>query len=143
MYPLVGHIKEVGPVHWWCKEYDVCDNLDTELVTENGVSINAAMSWTKLRPRFSVQVTGEKGDMYTDLMIGPYKLDVTVGGRTTTWNEKGITWYIDLVQFKHPSFKEQYQHFYQLVKEGGSPMITIEDEINMLETLKQISSKMG
>jgi predicted dehydrogenase len=143
LYPLVGHIKEIGQVHWWCKTYDVCDNLDTELVTERGVSINAAMSWTKLRPRFSVQVTGENGDMYTDLMIGPYKLDITVGGRTTTWNEKGITWYLDLVQFKHPSFKEQYQHFYQLVKEDATPMITVDDAINMVETMKKVSDKMG
>ena len=143
LYPLAGHIQGIGPVHWWCKDYDVCDNLDTELVSEKGVQINAAMSWTKLRPRFSVQVTGEHGDMYTDLMIGPYKLDITVGGRTTTWKEKGISWYLDLVQFKHPSFKKQYQHFYQLVKEAASPMITVDDEINMLETMNKVSEKMG
>ena len=139
----MGHIKDVGSVHWWCKEYDVCDNLDTELVSERGVQINAAMSWTKLRQRFSIKVTGEKGDMYTDLMTGPYKLDITVGGMTQSWNEKGITWYLDMVQFKHPSFKNQYQHFYKLVKEDATPIITIDDEINMVETMKQVSEKMG
>lgn len=143
LYPFVGHIKEIGSVHWWCKEYDVCDNLDTEFISENGVPINASMSWTKLRPRFSVHLVGEKGGLYSDLMLSPYKLEITIGGRTTTWNEKGIKWYLDLVQFKHPSFKGQYQHFYQLVKEGASPMITVDDEINMLETLDQISKKMG
>ena len=141
-YPLVGHIKEIGPVQWWCKKYDVCDNMDAELVSVSGVPINASMSWTKLRPKFSVSVKGEHGSMYSELMMGPFKLDITVGGRTTKWREKGVKWYLDLVQFKHPSFKNLYQHFYQLVKECGSPMITVEDEINMLETMKQISDKM-
>jgi len=76
-------------------------------------------------------------------MLDPFKLSITLDGRTTTWREKGVKWYIDLVQFKHPSFKNQYQHFYQLVKEGGSPMISVDDEINILETLEQISKKMG
>ena len=143
LYPLVGHIKEIGPVHWWCKEYDVCDNMTAELLSGRGVPIDAAMSWTKLRQRFSIKVIGEKGYMYTDLMMGPYKLDIIVDGQTTTWNEKGITWYLDLVQFKHPSFKNQYQHFYQLVKEDTTPMVTLDDEINMLETMKQVSDKMG
>ena len=142
LYPLVGHISEVGSVHWWCKEYHVCDNLDTELVSERGVTINASMSWTKLRPRFSLHIVGEKGDIYTDLMLGPYKLEVTVGGRRNMWKEKGIKWYMDLVQFKHPSFMKQYQHFHQLVKEGSSPRITIEDEINMLETMNKVSDMM-
>ena len=143
LYPFVGRIKDVGSVHWWCKEYDVCDNMTAELLSGRGVPIDAAMSWTKLRQRFSIKVIGEKGYMHTDLMMGPYKLDIIVDGQTTTWNEKGITWYLDLVQFKHPSFKNQYQHFYQLVKEDTTPMVTLDDEINMLETMKQVSDKMG
>ena len=142
-YPFVGHIKEIGPVHWWCKEYNVCDNLDTDLIPEKGVPINASMSWTKLRPRFSVHIAGEKGELYTDLMLGPHKLEITIDGNTNTWKEKGMKWYLDLVQFKHPSFKNQYQHFYQLIKEGEPPKITIDDEINILQTAKLISDKMG
>lgn len=143
VYPIAGHINGVGSVNWWCEDYDVCDNMETELTTKTGVSVDASMSWTKLRPRFSVAVNGERGRMYTDLMINPYKLEVKVNGETKQWKEKGIKWYLDLVRFKHPSFKNQYLHFYELVKEGGSPMITVDDEINMLETMSLVSGKMG
>ena len=143
VYPLVGHVERVGLINSWCKEYDVCDNLVAELFANNDVLINSAMSWTKIRPRFSVSVDGEKGNLYTDLMINPYKLDITMQGKTTTWKDKGVGWYLDMVQFKHPSFKNQYEHFYHLVKEGGDPMITVEDEINMIETKTKILEKMS
>jgi predicted dehydrogenase len=142
VYPLVGHIGDVGSVNWWCKDYDVCDNMKAELTSKTGVPIHASMSWTKLRPRFSVSVKGERGSLYTDLMINPYKLDVKVDKETTQWKEKGIKWYLDLVQFKHPSFKNQYQHFYQLIIGGGSPLISVDDEINILVTMDKISEKM-
>ena len=142
VYRLVGHIKDVETVTWDCREYEVCDNMDAKLVSETGIPIYTTMSWTKIRPRFVVSVSGDKGSMCTDLMMSPYKLDITVNGRKTTWKEKGIKWYLDLVQFKHPSFKNQYQHFYQLAKECGSQMITIDDEINILESIERISDNM-
>ncbi len=53
------------------------------LKSENGVSINASLSWTKLRPRFSVSVNGERGRLYTDLMMNPFKLEATIDSETT------------------------------------------------------------
>lgn len=143
VYPIVGHIKEVGPVNWWCRAYEVCDNLDVELKTHSGVSVNASMSWTKLRPRFAVALQGTKGSMYTDLMLDPHKLEITVGDRTRSWRDKGVKWYLDLVRFKHPSFKNQYMHFVQLVKGNASQILTVDDEINMLETMGKVSGKMS
>ena len=140
--PITGHIQEVKSLKWWCKDYEVCDNMETELESEKGILVNARLSWTKLRPRFSVTVNGEKGRLYTDLMINPFKLEARVDGKTTTLKEKGVKWYLDLVQFKHPSFENQYRHFYQLVKENAPPIITIDDEINIIETIEKISKQM-
>jgi predicted dehydrogenase len=142
LYPLVGHIEEVNNVNWWCKDYNVCDNMNVRLISNTGVPINASMSWTKLRPRFSVTLVGTKGSLYTDLMINPYRLDITVNGIITRWKKNGIKWYFDLVRFKHPSFKAQYIHFYQLVTEGCSPIISVDEEINILETMNWITKKM-
>ena len=139
---IAGHIRDVKSLKWWCKDYEVCDNMETELETENGARVNARLSWTKLRPRFSVAVNGENGRLYTDLMINPFKLEATVDGQTTTIKEKGVKWYLDLVQFKHPSFENQYRHFYDLVKENAKPIITIDDEINILQTIEKISKQM-
>ncbi len=143
VYPLAGHVDEVTSVNWWCKNYDVCDNVHTELVAKKDIPISASMSWTKIRPRFSITVEGENGSLFTDLMLGPYKLESVIDDKTSTWDEKGLGWYLDLIQFKHPSFKNQYKHFHHLVKEMGAPMITIDDEINILETIIMVSRKMG
>jgi hypothetical protein len=76
-------------------------------------------------------------------MMNPYKLEVSLNGKQETISEKGIRWYIDLIKFKHPSFKNQYHHFNQLVMGKESPKITIDDEINILETMKLVSDRMG
>ena len=57
--------------------------------------------------------------------------------------EKGLGWYLDLIQFKHPSFKNQYQHFYNIITEGVTPRISIDDEVNMLETMDRVKEKMS
>ncbi len=142
VYPIVGHIDEVGSLDWWCKDYEVCDNMDVKLVSKTGIPVAASMSWTKLIPRFSLTINGMKGSLYSDLMMDPYKVELTTGGKTSTWKEKGISWYLDLVKFRHPSFRNQYRHFYDLIKNGGAPLITLDDEINILETMDRVSGKM-
>lgn len=142
IYPIAGHIEDVDLLKWWCKDYDVCDNMNFQMNTKTGIVINSEMSWTKIRPRFSLKVNGTNGFLHTDLMFNPYKVDIIINGKTNTWKAKGIRWYFDLVQFKHPSFKKQYEHFHDLVNEGGSPMIDIDDEINMLKTMTKILEKM-
>jgi len=140
--PIVGHINAVESVDWWCKDYDVCDNMKVCLGTSN-VSVDANLSWTSLRPRFIVSVECENGRLCSDLMMNPYKLEVSLNGHQETIREKGIGWYIDLIKFKHPSFKNQYHHFNQLVNGKERPKITIDDEINILETMKLVSDSMG
>lgn len=142
VHPIVGHIKDVQSVEWWCKDYEVCDNMTAKLESMNGVEVDAYMSWTKLRPKFGVSVDGEAGRLFTDLAMNPFKLEVTINGEQEIIREKGVGWYLDLVKFKHPSFKDQYEHFYQLVKQGKKPKITISDEINILETIDKVSAKM-
>ena len=142
VYPIVGHIDEVDSLDWWCKEYEVCDNMDAKFVSKTGIPVVVSMSWTKLRPRFSLTVNGEKGSLYSDLMMEPYKVELKTGDQTSIWNEKGISWYIDLVKFRHPSFRNQYRHFCDLIKNGGSPLITLDDEINILEVMGKVSGRM-
>lgn len=140
--PIVGHINAVESVDWWCKDYPVCDNMKACLETSN-VSVDASLSWTTIRPRFVVSVDCENGRLCSDLMMNPYKLEVSLNGKQETISEKGISWYIDLIKFKHPSFKNQYHHFNQLIMGKERPKITIDDEINILETMKLVSDRMG
>jgi len=140
--PIIGHINAVESVDWWCKNYDVCDNMEARLSASN-VSVDANLSWTTLRPRFVVSVDCDNGRLCSDLMMNPYKLEVSLNGKQETISEKGIRWYIDLIKFKHPSFKNQYHHFNQLVMGKESLKITIDDEINILETMKLVSDRMG
>jgi predicted dehydrogenase len=139
--PLVGHINTVGSVDWWCKDYDVCDNMKARLRAGN-VFVDAHLSWTSFRQRFMVSVDCENGRLFSDLMMNPYKLEVSLNGKQETISEKGISWYIDLIRFKHPSFKNQYHHFNQLIEAKIPPKLTIDDEINILETMKLVSDNM-
>jgi predicted dehydrogenase len=141
IYPMTGHISEVVSVNWWCKSYDVCDNMTTRLQSEK-IPVTASLSWTKLRQRFSVSTEFENGRLSTDLMMNPYKMEAEIDGRKETIKEKGVSWYLDLISFKHPSFKEQYSHFHSLIENGGKPRLTIDDEINILETINRIKEKM-
>ncbi|MCW4013938.1 MAG: Gfo/Idh/MocA family oxidoreductase [Candidatus Bathyarchaeota archaeon] len=138
---LVGHINSVEYVDWWCKNYDVCDNMKTRFGTST-VSVDASLSWTTLRPKFVVSIDCENGSLCSDLMMNPYKLEVSMNGKQETISEKGISWYIDLIKFKHPSFKNQYHHFNQLITGKEPQRITVEDEINILETMKLVSDSM-
>jgi predicted dehydrogenase len=90
-------------------------------------------------PRFRVEVEGTQGRLETDLMIGPYSVTVEKGGRSETFNERGLDWYLDLVRFKHPSFQGQYRHFAGLVAGTEEPLITVEDEAAMLGIMERAS----
>lgn len=137
--PLIGSVKSVDTVKSWRKNYDVCDNVQVEFTTKSNIPVTASLSWTKLRPKFSVIIEGEKGTLYSDLMLEPYKLKINNNGKTHTLKEKGMRWYFDLVRFMHPSFLNQYQHFHQIIEKYLPPRITIDDEINIVETIAKVS----
>jgi predicted dehydrogenase len=141
VHTIAGHITDVETVEGWCKDYDVCDNM-TAKIRVGEIPVDAYLSWTKIRPRFSISVDFENGRLYTDLMINPYKLEVSIKGIQKTIKEKGMGWYLDLIKFKHPSFKNQYNHFLNLIQGTGKPKITIDDEINILDTIVKVSEKM-
>jgi predicted dehydrogenase len=135
---LAGRANRVENVSGACKKYDVCDNLYASLETERGVRIDCTASWTRMIPTFAVAIEGEKGRITSDFAINPYKYVVEVDGVKTTKSGRGLDWYLDLAQFKHPSFPEQYRHLDKLIHEGGVPRITIEDEIAMLSVMREM-----
>jgi len=137
--PMAGRVRDVRDLSWWCRQYEVCDNIRATLNAEGGAEIDCSMSWTRLVPRFEVEVEGTQGRLETDLMIGPYSVTVEKGGRRETIKERGLDWYLDLVRFKHPSFQGQYRHFAGLVAGTEEPMITVEDEAAMLGIMERVS----
>jgi len=138
--PMAGRVRDVRDLSWWCRQYEVCDNIRATLNAEGGAEIDCSMSWTRLVPRFEVEVEGTQGRLETDLMIGPYSVTVEKGGRRETIKERGLDWYLDLVRFKHPSFQGQYRHFAGLVAGTEEPLITVDDEAAMLGTMERVSA---
>ena len=140
---FAGRIKEVRDLAWWCKQYRVCDNIKATLETITGIKIDFSLSWTRLVPRFKVALEGTDGRIETDLMVGPYTVTVDRDGRVETIKERGVDWYLDLVQFKHPSFQRQYKHFARLVSGIDKPVITVDDETSMLGVIKKVNELMA
>jgi predicted dehydrogenase len=137
--PLIGVIKEIEEVDWWCKSYKVCDNLRASLKTERNVSLDIRMSWTRLVPRFRIDLLGTKGIIHSDLMMNPYKVTTEKDGKKIDYNTGGLAWYLDLVRFKHPSFIKLYEHFEKLISNGEEPRISLDDEIGMIKIIENVS----
>ncbi len=139
---IAGKPERVVEVSGICKKYEVCDNLHVTVETERGVALDCTASWTRTIPTFAVVVEGEKGRLKSDFAINPYSYTLEAEGNKTKTSERGPGWYLDLLQFKHPSFSEQYRHFDSLIHRGGEPRITIDDEIAMLKVIQEIGDKL-
>ena len=139
---LAGTAVDVKELRWWCDDYPVCDNMETTLVTDRGVDLECSMSWTKLVPSFGVEVHGYDGRLKAELMMKPYRVSLESRGRKKVYNDRGLGWYLDLVRFRHPSFRNQYLHFHRLTSGLEPPRITVDDEIHILEVVEKISEIM-
>lgn len=139
--PLAGRADSVGEVSGRCKRYEVCDNMTLTLGTEGGVEVECSLSWTRLIPRFRVEVLGSRGRMFSDLMMSPYTVTIEAAGERKRFKDRGLGWYLDLVQFKHPSFQSQYRHLVALVAGRGEPRISIDDEVAMLRMIDLVTER--
>jgi len=139
---VAGKPERVAEVSGVCKKYEVCDNLHVIVDTELGVTLDCTASWTRTIPTFAVVIEGEKGRLMSDFSINPYSYTLEAEGRKTKTSERGPGWYLDLIQFKHPSFPEQYRHLDSLVHGGGEPRITVDDEIAMLRVMQEIGDRL-
>jgi predicted dehydrogenase len=139
---VAGRVAEVEEVSWWCKSFDVCDNMEVRLRTEHGVGLDCSLSWTRMIPTFRLDLYGSKGSLHTDLAINPFSYTLETNEMRRKFKSRGLDWYLDLVRFKHPSFREQYRHLAKLVDGTETPRITIDDEITILETMERVSAQL-
>lgn len=139
---VAGRPIRVADVSGVCKKYEVCDNLHATVETEHGVELDCTASWTRMIPTFAVAIEGEKGRLTSDFAINPYSYTLEAEGRKTKTSERGVGWYLDLIQFKHPSFPEQYRRLDKLVHGGGEPRISIDDEIAMLRVMEEMGDRL-
>jgi hypothetical protein len=139
--PLIGQVNEVKEVRYWCKSYEVCDNLLASMTSEKNISLDVKLSWTRLIPRFYVKILCTRGLLFTDLMMRPYTLNMKTekGNQSLNLGEKWYTSIFEVIRFKHPSFKNLYEHFEKLSRFNEEPRISIDDEIQMLKVIKQVS----
>jgi predicted dehydrogenase len=140
---VAGRPSKLLNVSGKCRKYDVCDNLQADIETVSGAKLDCTASWTRTIPTFAVAIKGEKGGITSDFAINPYSYTVESEGAKKKTSERGIDWYLDLAQFKHPSFPEQYRHLDKLVHEGGEPRITVDDEIAMLAVMKELGDRIA
>jgi len=136
--PIAGAAKTVERVEAWRKRYEVYDNVEVSVMTGGGVGIDCSLSWTSLVPRFRVEALGSRGRIRTDLMLSPYTVTIEAGGENRKVKGRGLGWYLDLVRFRHPSFKNQYRHLVGLVEGSEEPMLGIEEEIGMLRVMEEV-----
>lgn len=138
-----GRIGEVTGTQFWKKNHSVPDNAHFSLRTERGISLDVTLSWTRLIPCFRIGLIGSEGRIDLDLMRSPDTLRIASKGTETTMrSERGPMRYLKLMALEHPSFPNQYLHFLRVIEGKENALVTIEDEINMVQTMEEITSNM-
>ncbi|MFB0543266.1 MAG: hypothetical protein ACETVR_00645, partial [Candidatus Bathyarchaeia archaeon] len=108
---------------------------------EHGTPLEVTLSWTKLIPTFRVEVMGEEGRVELDLMRAPQSFKLLSKGAETKIRLEGrIREYLKLMRINHPSFRNQYLHFLHIIKGMEKPIITLDDEVNIVRTIEGIVS---
>ncbi|MFQ6053996.1 MAG: Gfo/Idh/MocA family protein [Candidatus Bathyarchaeia archaeon] len=143
-HPLAGVAEKVVELEGWRESYDVVDNMRLRLRTDRGVELDCFMSWTRLIPRFRVEVAGTSGRVETDLMRSPFGVTIdSGGGRRRIAERRGLRLYLDLLRFKHPSFQRQYRHLRAIVAGVEEPRITVDDEAEMIGTMERVAEHLS
>lgn len=139
LFPFTGHDLDVIDTRWWCSSFDVCDNLVTSMKTKEGTDIKCSLSWTSIIPKFIINLIGDSGCISTELMWNPYTVKIKTNGISKTYKSRGLDWYMDLIRFRHPSFRNQYIHFEKLVKGLEKPRINVEDELAIVKIVEEVA----
>lgn len=139
VYEVAGMAKEVEDVDGWRESYNVVDNMRLAFRTDKGVSVKCYISWTRLIPRFKVEIIGSEGVIKADLFRAPYSLIIeSKKSKRKICMRKGLGQYLDLLRVGHPSFVGQYIHLYKVMMGEEEPRINLDDEIEMIKIMKKI-----
>ena len=133
---------ELIDVKAWKRRYPVYDNLSFTLGDTDGVMFDCTMNWTSLIPGFGLEIVGDRGVITMDLMKFPYRVNIKSETRSTVIDKKGLGKYLEVVKFEHPAFRKQYEHFMDIVEGRIDPTFTIEDEIQMLRIMDEVTLKL-
>jgi len=136
---LAGGAGDVVDLKGWREGFDVVDNVRLLLRTDGGVDVGCFMSWTRLIPRFRVEVTGTSGRVEMELMRSPFSLTVeSADAREKLSLKRGLGLYLDLLRFRHPSFQGMYRHLQGLVAGSEASRITLDEEVDMVRTMEEV-----
>lgn len=138
-YGLAGEALEIVDVRGRRESYDVVDNINLQLRTNQDVELDCVMSWTRLLPCFKVEAHCTMGRVETELMRSPFSVTIeSQGVRRKIGEKKGLKVYLDLLRFKHPSFQNQYRHLFRLVEGSETQRITIDNEASIIRMIEDV-----
>lgn len=141
---LAGGVERVEEQRVWRKKYSVPDNAYFKFTLKNDTSLEATVSWTKLIPSFRLEVVGESGRMELDLMRSPQSFKLVSGDETTKISlEGGFRQYLKLLRLEHPAFRNQYLHFLHVIEGKEKPLLSLDDEANIVKTIEEASSRIS
>lgn len=138
-----GRISEVKETQFSMKSHSVPDNAYFSFITDRRVPLHVTLSWTSLLPSFRIDFVGSEGKIELDLIRSPDSLRLTAEGKERNLRlENGPKTYLRLIRLEHPSFANQYLHFLHVIEGKENPIVTLDDEISIVETMEKITSSM-
>lgn len=115
-------------------------DVTVNLTLANSVEANLRAQWTGLVPTLKLDFVGEKGEIRLDVLRTPYNITVVKDGEAqTTFMGRRLRQYIDVLRFKHPSYFNEHLHFLNCVEKGTEPQVTVDDGIELVKTLTEVT----
>lgn len=139
LHELGGPLENVSHVEFHSKD-GVISDVSVEGRLAQDVHVNMSAGWSGFLPTLRLDVIGEHGKIEMDLLRTPYNLKVTLENHEaqTLSMRRGIRQYFDVMRFKHPSYEMEHLHFFDCVKNGKEPQVSIEEGVQLVRAVNEV-----
>jgi predicted dehydrogenase/uncharacterized protein (DUF362 family) len=139
VHKVGGRLEKVSCIEPQLKG-GVVGNVGVNVALANDVQANLKAQWTGLVPMLRLDLIGERGEIGMDLLRTPYNIGLVKDGKTkTTFMGKRLRQYVDVFRNRHPSYANEHVHFLDCVEKGGEPQVTVDDGIELVRTLNEVT----
>lgn len=136
---LCGQIRRITSISPHSEKRPIYEDIEVEVEFEGGVKGKLSAAWSSGVPYFKLSVKGSSGSIYMDLLREPFTLTLIKGGEGRVIRLKPrITQYLDVFLGRHPSYRNEHEHFVRVVKGLEEQRVRVEDGLNLARALEMV-----
>ena len=138
-----GQLEKVLSIEPRRRGHAGVDDVSVEVKLMSGVIASLSAKWAFLLdgfiPTLTFNMIGDSGQIKMDLLKTPYNLTIVKDEETKTiCMGRRLRQYLDVARSKHPSYMNEYLHFFQCIDGTESARVTVDDGIELVRSLNEI-----